>query len=383
MSKESKILFISTNQIWSGSEELWYNTAIELIKKNYSVSIAVDYKNNKIYEARDKLKFYYKLSNSFSLFQRIINKIKSFNPPEYFQLGEKIKFLNPKLIVVSQGGTIESLQMFELFIELQIPFVIITQLATKTHLLRLNASNHQRYIHVYEKSIKNYFVSLNNLKLNESMLGYTSSNSEVIFNPYRFNKFVESYPTLNEGFQIAFVGRIEFYHKGIDLLLEVIGAIKWQERNVSFNFYGNGPHELLLKKTLHNLKIKNVYIHGFTDDVVSIWNYNHAFILTSRMEGQSLSLIEALMCNRVAIVTNVGGASEIIDDNITGFVANEASVSAIDESLERAWNRRFDWEQIGQIAKENLTQRIPEDAVLYFTDKLETLIRRLQIQTKK
>jgi len=352
-------------------------------KKKYSVSIAVDYKHNKIYEAKDKLAFYYKISNSFSLFQRIINKIKSFNPPECYQLREKIKFLNPKLIVVSQGGTIESLQMFELFIELQIPFVIITQLVTKTHLLRLNASNHPRYIDVYEKSIKNYFVSLNNLRLNESMLGYTSSNSEVIFNPYRFNQSVESYPTLNKGFQIAFVGRIEFYHKGIDLLLDVIGAIKWQERNVSFNFYGNGPHELLLKKTIHNLKIKNVYIHGFTDDVVSIWNYNHACILTSRMEGQSLSLIEALMCNRVAIVTNVGGASEIIYDNITGFVAKEASVSAIDEALERAWNRRFDWEQLGQIANEMLTQRIPEDAVLYFTDKLETLIRRLQIQTKK
>lgn len=377
MSIKSKILFISTNHIWSGSEELWYHSALQFIQKNYSVSFALHYEYHKIDNVKDKLAFCYKLNNSFNLLQRVLNKIKGFQPSECHQLKEKVKYLNPELIVISQGGTIESLQMMELFIELQIPFVIVTQLVTKVHLLRLNGNNHQRFIEAYEKAMKIYFVSTNNLDLNQSMLGYTSSNSEVVFNPYRFNNSAEIYPSTQNGFKIAFVGRIEFYHKGIDLLLEVIASRKWQEREVSFNFYGTGPHDLLLQKSIEKLSIKNVVAHGLTDDIAKVWEYNHACILTSRMEGQALSLIEALMCKRIGIVTNVGGASEIIDDNISGFVAKDTSLWAIDEALERAWERRFEWQKMGENAKVILTSKIPNDAVSFFSEKLEGVLKSL------
>ncbi len=48
------------------------------------------------------------------------------------------------------------------------------------------------------------------------------------------------------------------------------------------------------------------------------------------------SIVEAILSGRVPIVTNVGGNAEVIDDDVTGFVANAATEDEIDEAMERA-----------------------------------------------
>ncbi|WP_308253742.1 glycosyltransferase [Geminocystis sp. GBBB08] len=39
------------------------------------------------------------------------------------------------------------------------------------------------------------------------------------------------------------------------------------------------------------------------------------------MESSPLALVEAMMCGRVAIATSVGGIPELLEDEITGFIA--------------------------------------------------------------
>ena len=75
------------------------------------------------------------------------------------------------------------------------------------------------------------------------------------------------------------------------------------------------------------------------------------------MEGNALSLIEAMICGRVPITTDVGRAAELIDDNRSGFVAPAATARLIDEVLERAWQRRHDWQAMGQEAARAIRQR--------------------------
>ena len=89
---------------------------------------------------------------------------------------------------------------------------------------------------------------------------------------------------------------------------------------------------------------------GFSNDIESLWSQHHALLLPSRMEGNALSLIEAMMCGRMPITTDVGRASELIDDGKSGFIAPAATPKLIDEVLERAWQRRHDWQAMGQEA---------------------------------
>ena len=59
-------------------------------------------------------------------------------------------------------------------------------------------------------------------------------------------------------------------------------------------------------------------------------------LLPSRAEDAP-ALIEAMLCGRMPIVTDVGRASDLIDDEDHGFVAPAATVPLIDDALERAW----------------------------------------------
>ena len=42
-----RLFFISTNEVWGGSESLWYYTALEFLKQGFHVSVAVNYYNEK------------------------------------------------------------------------------------------------------------------------------------------------------------------------------------------------------------------------------------------------------------------------------------------------------------------------------------------------
>ena len=47
-------------------------------------------------------------------------------------------------------------------------------------------------------------------------------------------------------------------------------------------------------------------------------------MMCSAAEGKPLALTEAMVCGRPAVVTDVGGNAELIEDGITGFVAESA-----------------------------------------------------------
>ncbi|MHC5830971.1 MAG: glycosyltransferase, partial [Nostoc sp.] len=87
-------------------------------------------------------------------------------------------------------------------------------------------------------------------------------------------------------------------------------------------------------------------------------------------EGLPIALVEAMMCGRPAIATDVGGIPEVLEDNITGFLAGSTSFKEIDEALERAWQRRYDWEKIGEKASESIRKLIPPNPEQILAEKL-------------
>jgi glycosyltransferase involved in cell wall biosynthesis len=91
------------------------------------------------------------------------------------------------------------------------------------------------------------------------------------------------------------------------------------------------------------------------------------------MEGNALSLIEAMLCGRMPITTDVGRAAELIDDGTSGFIASAATAYLIDEVLERAWQRRHDWQAMGQEAARAIRQRHSLTPSKDFADRILAL----------
>ena len=113
-----------------------------------------------------------------------------------------------------------------------------------------------------------------------------------------------------------------------------------------------------------------VAFRGHVSDIRGIWCGHHALVLPSRYEGLPLALVEAMLCGRPAIVTDVAGNAELLEDGVTGFVAAAATARHLGEALERAWARRADWREIGEAAAVAVRRQVPEDPPLDFARRL-------------
>ena len=81
-------------------------------------------------------------------------------------------------------------------------------------------------------------------------------------------------------------------------------------------------------------------------------------MMFSRAEGTPLALVEAMLCGRPAIVSDVGGNQEWVTEGQTGFVAEAPVIGPTRAALERAWSARQDWKAMGLQAHKFATARM-------------------------
>jgi glycosyltransferase involved in cell wall biosynthesis len=81
-------------------------------------------------------------------------------------------------------------------------------------------------------------------------------------------------------------------------------------------------------------------------------------------------IVEAMLSGRIPIVTDVAGNAEVVEDGVSGFLAATPTIAAFDEALERAWQRRGEWQAMGKVAAERIRTLVPKDPPRTFADVL-------------
>jgi L-malate glycosyltransferase len=162
---------------------------------------------------------------------------------------------------------------------------------------------------------------------------------------------------------IANVARLRAANKGQDILLEVLDSPIWRGRHWRLRWYGDGPDKKYLKALAQHYSIaERVEFCGHVSDIRSIWEANQLLALPSRGEGTPLALVEAMLCGRPAVVTDVGGNAEWTEDGQTGFVAAAPTATSFGAALERAWLAQADWQRIGIEARRNALLKFDKSA---------------------
>jgi glycosyltransferase involved in cell wall biosynthesis len=95
--------------------------------------------------------------------------------------------------------------------------------------------------------------------------------------------------------------------------------------------------------------------------------------MPSRIEGLPLAVVEAMLCGRPVVATDVAGA-ELVEDGITGFLAEAPSAGCVGNALERFWARKEEATEIGATAAERIRQLVPPNPVRVFADKIRGLL---------
>jgi glycosyltransferase involved in cell wall biosynthesis len=376
--KQAKFLFIAANNgsKWGGSEFLWSSAAERLARLNCEVRVSAKDWGSPVAEI-EKLRYsgckiFYRSAPSF--FHRLASKVLPLAPDATRHL--RLAGSGVDLIVISQGNNTEGLPWMELAREFGLPYAGISQCASEMW----TPDDHiaDRLALGYEGAVRSYFVSEANLDLSQRQFGVPHARARVIRNPFnvRYDACPSWPATEIDHLSLACVARLEIAAKGQDLLLEVLGLPPWRERKVHLSLIGSGVNERLLRRRADQLKLENVEFAGFSNDIEKVWSSHHALVLPSRCEGLPLAIVEAMLCGRPCIVTDVAGNRELIRDDINGFLAAAPTIDLLDAAMNRAWDARSRLREMGSVAATDVRRVVPKDPADDFARELLTVVEK-------
>ena len=131
-------------------------------------------------------------------------------------------------------------------------------------------------------------------------------------------------------FIVSFVGRF-IPEKGIQSIVEASKSDILNEANVTFVLAGDGP----LREKVAEAQGESLKWVGRLSaaDVSALLQESQLLCLPSRSEGFSTILLESAACGCPAVVTDVGGARELIPDERYGTIIKSMSASEIENAI--------------------------------------------------
>ncbi len=137
----------------------------------------------------------------------------------------------------------------------------------------------------------------------------------------------------SEDIVIGTVGRLDPI-KDQRLLLQAFSCLKHEEKNLRLVLVGDGPEKRNLESVRKRLSIGDrVVFLGERDDVDKILSVFDLFVLPSKNEGISNTILEAMATGLPVIATDVGGNPELVKHGHTGLLFPPGGCRALVDAL--------------------------------------------------
>ncbi len=367
-----KIAYISIiHEPWGGSEELWAVSAQRALQEGHEVLIsAIDCqvlapKMKALQDAGATIflrRGYIKPGTP--LLPRVRKKAINFVLNRLFNPYRSLFRQKPDVVVFT--GACYSFKdeqpLYHLLQQHDLAFYIINQVNYE-YGKSINTSEALLIRNAYQRAKKVLFVSQRNLDTAKRHLLDPIEHAVVVRNPVNLAD-TTALPYPGETFtQMAIVANLLVNHKGHDLLLDVLRKDKWLARKWHLNIYGSGVDESYIKSLVSFFALEDrVSFHGRVSDIRQVWTQNHLLVMPSLCEGIPLAMVEAMLCGRPVVATDVGGNMEWVREGIEGFIAEGAAVHSFDQALERAWDKKDQWAQMGDHAHKRAQSLYDADA---------------------
>lgn len=337
----------------AGCEKLWIAVVASLVRKGWLAGVSMqpgeEIQDSRLRQLIDSGQLELRVRNSE--LGRILDRLKYrvLGVTSVRQTMNWLKKFMPDVVVLNQACNIDARYWMTACREFKYRYVTISQCAAES--IWPEDDHIDELLLGFQGAIKNYFVSHKNLDLTRRILGTDVANAEVCGNFYQVDYDVELPWPETTTLQFACVARLHPSSKGQDLLFDVLAEPQWRDRDFHLNLFGKGPNERSLRRLAMSLQLnEKVTFCGHLNSPEEIWKRNHVLVLPSRYEGKPLAIIEAMLCGRPVVTTDVAGNAEYIDHGVSGFVASDATTAALRIALEDAWNARQQFQEIGKTA---------------------------------
>lgn len=156
-------------------------------------------------------------------------------------------------------------------------------------------------------------------------------------------------------YDLVFLGRLSAV-KRVELFLQVVELMKQGSTpKIRALIIGDGPARETAEKFVRNKDLEsNVEMVGQQDDVASYLNAAKVFVLTSKSEGLSQAMVQAMLCGLPAVVANVGALADLVENDRGGYLIDDHSTaSAYIEPIDALLRDSGKLQEMGSLARQS------------------------------
>lgn len=238
-----------------------------------------------------------------------------------------------------------------------IPFIITAHGAYNEIAMQRSKWVKKLYFTFFEKSVLRRAQKIHLIGASE-IIGlqkmYPNTKTELI--PYGFESSYQQVQKsghidlLHSDFVVGFVGRLDVYTKGLDLLIKAFSVFENKKDNVKLWIIGDSKEMPILKALIKENKLENTVIlfgKKFGSEKIDLMRQMDVFVHSSRNEGLPASVLEACDLGIPCVVTEATNIGANIQKSAAGIVVkNEDSLG-----LAKAFIDLYEKKQSGELAQ--------------------------------
>lgn len=159
-----------------------------------------------------------------------------------------------------------------------------------------------------------------------------------------------------KGSVIGTVGNL-YPVKNHELFLRIAKALseKMGEEDLQFVIVGGGPLMSALEEMARGLGIlSQVTFTGERNDVHQVLQEMDIFVMTSRYEGLSNAIMEAMATGLPVVAGDVGGNRELVEDGMTGYLCSPTDVFGFSEKIATLLRNKVQAKTMGKRGRDRI-----------------------------
>lgn len=343
---------------WGACEALWIQTAQRALQLGHEVLVSV-YRWDECPPAIKQLEragasIDFRPRDHWSRRLAVVSRLR--------QTYKALEEFAPDAICVSQGGTYDIArggsisELRDALTRMRAPYILLCHCEQP-------APPHRRLRRAREAFANATIVGVlaDRLRtLSELHLGIALPHARVFHNPVNLQQIAALPWPQDESLRLAFVGRLDPV-KNLKLLVDVLAQPAWLERDWTLTVCGVGPERDLVEQ--HPTLKERIRFAGYVSDIAAMWAAHQVLVMPSQLEGVPLAMVEAMLCGRPAVATDIGGISEWLQEGRSGFLIKRATAADVSVTLERMWASRSQLASMGVRAHADaLAKRDPDPA---------------------
>lgn len=146
--------------------------------------------------------------------------------------------------------------------------------------------------------------------------------------------------------------------KRIEVLLRAMAILRRADPQVTLTIVGDGSARPALERLAEELGLAgSTRFTGWREDVASELRSADCFVLPSRSEGLSMTLLEAMATGLPVVATRVGGNPEVVEEGVTGLLVPHSDPEALARALREVIEDPSRARAMGEAGRERVLAR--------------------------